>query len=204
MKNANVIDVLIESIKSDQELLISNDKQMEILKEERKEVANRLKGYRTDVTVLLKYADEKHKEQIEALGLDLSESTSQSMNLVANLVMEIVMKAKDNTLTNGALYEAYVQAQKSPEEAVNYTEFNIKCRTLFNTQRLLRSKGKDATNSREDIISLNGRVLAKEKEPQESVHEKVHDMQETVSEEAQEKTQDKHQKAKENAKGKLS
>ena len=163
MKNANVIDVLIENIKTDQELLISNDKQMEVLKEERKEVANRLKSYRADVTVLMKYADEKHKEQIEALGLDLSEGNSQSMNQVANQVMEIVMKVKDNTITNGALYEAYVQLQKNPEDAVNYTEFNIKCRSLFNTQRLLRTKGKDATNSREDIVSLNGRVLDKEK-----------------------------------------
>ena len=33
--------------------------------------------------------------------------------------------------------------------------------SLFNTQRLLRKKGKDPKNSREDIISLNGRVLEK-------------------------------------------
>ena len=170
MKNENVIDVLIQNIKADQELLISTDNQIETLKEEKKEIANRLKGYRGDITVLLKYADPKHKEQIEALGLDLAEGSTQAMNPVATLVLEIIMKAKDNTMSNGDLYDAYVKTFKNPEDAFNYTEFNIKCRSLFNTQRLLRSKGKDASNSREDIISLNGRVL-ENKEPQENPKE---------------------------------
>lgn len=159
MKNENVIDVLIQNIKADQELLISTDNQIEALKEEKKEIANRLKSYRGDITVLLKYADPKHKEQIEALGLDLAESSGQSMNPVAILVLEIIMKAKDNTMSNGELYDAYVKRFKKPEDALNYTEFNIKCRSLFNTQRLLRTKGKDASNSREDIVSVNGRVM---------------------------------------------
>lgn len=171
MKNENVIDVLIQNIKADQELLISTDKQIETLKEEKREIANRLKGYRGDITVLLKYADPKHKEQIESLGLDLADSSSSSMNPVATVVLEIIMKTKDNSMTNGALYDAYVKTLKNAEEAVNYTEFNIKCRSLFNTQRLLRSKGKDASNSREDIVSLNGRVLDKEIEPQEKPKE---------------------------------
>lgn len=80
------------------------------------------------------------------------------------------MKAKDNTMTNGDLYDAYVKTFKNPEDAFNYTEFNIKCRSLFNAQRLLRSKGKDASNSREDIVSLNGRVL-ENKEPEEKLKE---------------------------------
>lgn len=62
-------------------------------------------------------------------------------------------------MTNAQLYDAYVKYLKSKEEAVNYTEFNIKCRSLFNTQRLLRKKGVDPKSSREDIISLNGRVI---------------------------------------------
>lgn len=170
MKNENVIDVLIQNIKADQELLVSTDKQIETLKEEKRETANRLRGYRGDITVLLKYADPKYKEQIEALGLDLADSSSQSMNPVASLVLEIIMKAKDNTMSNGDLYDAYVKTFKKPEDAFNYTEFNIKCRSLFNTQRLLRSKGKDASNSREDIVSLNGRVL-ENKEPEEKPKE---------------------------------
>ena len=49
------------------------------------------------------------------------------------------------------------------EVAEKYSAFNIKCRSLFNTQRLLRKKGKDPKSSREDIISLNGRVVAPSK-----------------------------------------
>jgi len=57
-----------------------------------------------------------------------------------------------------------VNSLENKEEAVNYTEFNIKCRSLFNTQRLLRKKGKDSKSSREDIISLNGRVTKPQSE----------------------------------------
>ena len=73
------------------------------------------------------------------------------------------MKAKDNQVTNADLFNTYSKTVKNDEECLSYTEFNIKCRSLFNTQRLLRKKGKDPKSSREDIISLNGRVLKNEK-----------------------------------------
>lgn len=69
------------------------------------------------------------------------------------------MKAKGNQLTNAELYDAYAKTFKNQEDALSYTEFNIKCRTLFNTQRLIRKKGKDPKSSKDDIISLNGRVV---------------------------------------------
>ena len=57
------------------------------------------------------------------------------------------------------MYDGYVKSLKNKEEeAVKYSAFNIKCRSLFNTQKLIRTKGKDPKSSREDIISLNGRV----------------------------------------------
>ena len=62
-------------------------------------------------------------------------------------------------MSNAQLYEAYVKSLKNKDDAVNYTEFDIKCRSLFNTQRLLRKKGADPKSSCEDIISLNGRVI---------------------------------------------
>lgn len=68
------------------------------------------------------------------------------------------MKAKDNKLTNAEQYDAYVKTFKNRDDAFNYTEFNIKCRSLFNTQRLLRKKGKDPKSSQDHIISLNGRT----------------------------------------------
>ena len=156
--NATIVDVLIENIKTDQTLLDQTEKQIETAKENKRNVVDRLKNYRRDITVLLKYADDTQRKRIEELGFDFSES-ERGLNPVASLVMDIIMKAKDNQLTNAELYDAYVKTFKNKDDAFNYTEFNIKCRSLFNTQRLLRKKGKDPKSSREDIISLNGRVI---------------------------------------------
>jgi hypothetical protein len=107
---------------------------------------------------LLKYADDARREQIEALGFDFSEPEN-GLNPIASLAFDIILKAKDNQLTNAVWHEAYAKTFKNEEDALNYTEFNIKCRSLFNTQRLLRKKGKDPKSSKDDIISLNGRVI---------------------------------------------
>ena len=160
--NTTIVDVLIENIKTDLELQAQADDKIERAKTEKKEVADRLKGYRTDLTVMLKYADGNQRKKIEELGFDLSEP-DRGMNPIASFVLDTVMKAKGNQLSNGELYEAYTKTAKAKkQEPENYTQFNIKCRTLFNTQRLLRKKGKDPKNTREDMIYLNGRVLEKD------------------------------------------
>lgn len=159
--NASIVDVLIENIKTDQALLNETEKKIEEAKEEKRAVVDRLKDYRKDVSVLLKYADEKQQKKIEELGFDFSES-ERGLNPVASVALDILMKVKGNHMTNGELYDAYVQSFKDPSDAFSYTEFNIKCRSLFNTQRLLRKKGKDDTSSRDNIISINGRVIPKE------------------------------------------
>ena len=157
MKDASIVDVLIENIKADQALLEQTEVQIEKAKDEKREVVARLKDYRKDVSVLLKYADEERRKHIEALGFDFSE-TENGLNPVASLVLDAIVKAKDNQLTNAELYDAYSKTVKNENELLSYTEFNIKCRSLFNTQRLLRKKGKDPKSSRDDVISLNGRV----------------------------------------------
>ncbi|SFS84502.1 hypothetical protein SAMN04487906_1871 [Zhouia amylolytica] len=157
MKDASIVDVLIENIKTDQALLEQTEVQIEKAKDEKREVVARLKDYRKDVSVLLKYADEERRKQIEELGFDFSE-TENGLNPVASLVLDTIVKAKDNQLTNAELYDAYSKTVKNENELLSYTEFNIKCRSLFNTQRLLRKKGKDPKSSRDDVISLNGRV----------------------------------------------
>lgn len=157
MSNSNIVESLIQNIKEDQKLLEQADKEIEIAKDNKRVIGDRLKDYRKDILVLQKYANEKQLAKIEELGLDLSES-SRSMNSVATTVLDIIMKVKDNKLTNAELYYEYVASLKNKDEAVNYTEFNIKCRSLFNSQRLLRKKGNDPKSSRADIISLNGRV----------------------------------------------
>lgn len=157
MKDASIVDVLIENIKTDQALLEQTEVQIEKAKDEKREVVARLKDYRKDVSVLLKYADEERRKQIEALGFDFSE-TENGLNPVASLVLDTIVKAKDNQLTNAELYDAYSKTVKNKNELLSYTEFNIKCRSLFNTQRLLRKKGRDPKSSKDDVISLNGRV----------------------------------------------
>lgn len=157
MSNANIVDILIENIKTDQKLLNEIDAGIEKAKEEKRTVVNRLKDYHKDVSVLLKYADDSKKKELEDLGFDFSE-TERGLNPIATKVYDIIVKAKGNQLTNAELFDAYVKSLKNKDDAVNYTEFNIKCRSLFNTQRLLRKKGTDPKSSRTDIISLNGRV----------------------------------------------
>ena len=163
--NATIVDVLIENIKTDQVLLEQTETKMETIKDEKRIIVDRLKDYKRDVTVLLKYADDAQQKKIQALGFDLSES-ERGLNPIASSALDIIMKVKDNQLSNVELYNAYVKSLKNKDEAVNYTEFNIKCRSLFNTQRLLRKKGKDSKSSKEDIISLNVSVLKSQPEKQ--------------------------------------
>lgn len=159
MKDASIVDVLIENIKTDQALLEQTEVQIENAKDKKREVVARLKDYRKDISVLLKYADDERRKQIEDLGFDFSDSET-GLNSVASLVLDLIMKAKENQMTNDELYNSYAKTVKNVEDRLSYTEFNIKCRSLFNTQRLLRKKGKDPKSSRTDIISLNGRVAS--------------------------------------------
>ena len=158
MSNVTIVDVLIGNIKEDQMLLIVLEAKIEEARVEKQTIVNRLKDYRKDVSVLLKYADDSKKKELEELGFDFSE-TERGLNPIATKVYDIIVKTKGNELTNAKLYDEYVKSLKNKDEAVNYTEFNIKCRSLFNTQRLLRKKGSDPKSSRTDIISLNGRIL---------------------------------------------
>ena len=160
MSTKTIVDVLISNIKEDQMLLNLLEAKIEEAKGEKLTIVNRLKEYRKDVSVLLKYADDTKKNELEALGFNFSEA-ERGLNTIASSVYEIIVKLKGNQLTNAELYDAYIKSLKNKEEAVNYTEFNIKCRSLFNTQRLLRKKGKDSKSSKDDIIYLNGRILSK-------------------------------------------
>ncbi|MCL7753090.1 primase-like DNA-binding domain-containing protein [Polaribacter sp. Z022] len=161
--NTSIVDVLIENIKTDQQLLQEVETKIEALKSEKSIIFERLKSSRKDVSVMLKYANEAQQAKITELGFDISEP-QKSMNTIAAFAFDIIIKAKDNQMTNGELYDAYVKICKDKnEEAEKYSAFNIKCRSLFNTQKLFRKKALNGASSREDMISLNGRVLSKEK-----------------------------------------
>ena len=158
MKDKAIIDVLIGDIKTDLELLETADDKIQTAKEEKREVTDRLKEYRRDLSVLIKYAPADKLKEIEQLGFEVTDPNG-GLNAVASLVHEIIVKAKDNQMSNEKLYQAYVATFKNPKDAFSYSEFNIKCRGLFNSQRLLRKKGKDPKSSKDDIISLNGVVV---------------------------------------------
>jgi hypothetical protein len=162
MKESSIVDVLIENIKTDQGLLTQAEEQIESAKEDKRAIVDRLKDYRKDVSVLLKYTDDDRRKQIEDLGFDFSES-ERGLNPVASKALDLIMKTQGKKMTNGELYEAYKKTFKDEDDACSYTEFNIKCRSLFNTQRLLRKKGKDGKFTREDVISINGNIIAESK-----------------------------------------
>ncbi|WP_299217008.1 hypothetical protein [uncultured Dokdonia sp.] len=181
METPSIVDVLIQNITQDQALLKDAEKQITEAKNAKSDIADRLKGYRKETEIILKYANEEQKEQIEALGFDTAGSTS-GLNTVATLAMDIIMKAKDTVLTNEALYNAYTETFENRDDAENYTAFNIKCRPLFNSQRLIRRKAADGSSSREDIISLNGTLLKKEEEPKEVVKSETPELKDTPKE----------------------
>ena len=158
MNTPSIVDVLIENITTDQALLKDAEAKITEAKEEKAEVVDRLKDYRKEIAVIAKYATDEQKEKIEALGFDSSDG-SNTINTVASMAFDIVVKTKDYKIENGEWYEAYKKiCIDKKEDPLSYTFFNIKCRTLFNTQRLIRTKVGDPKTSREDIISLNGQV----------------------------------------------
>jgi len=166
MNTPSIVDVLIQNITQDQALLHQADQKIAEAKEEKVAVVDRLKDYRKELVVILKYATDEQKEKIEALGFDTVEN-SNGLNAVATLAFDLIAKAKDNKLTNLEWYNKYVATFKDKEEAVNYTAFNIKCRPLLNSQRLIRTKT-NGSSSYEDIISLNG-SSSKKKESKDNL-----------------------------------
>lgn len=173
--NANILDVLLQNITTDKELQDKADERINEAKEEKRQITDRLKDYKKDILVLLKYADETQRKKIEELGFNLSEAEN-GLNPVASVAFDIIFNAKGNKMTNETLYDSYVATFKNKEDAFNYTEFNIKCRSLFNTQRLLRTKADEGKSSREDIISLNGRPPAELKKVTDKQPEKKKDI----------------------------
>ncbi len=162
MSNASIVDVLLENINADKNLLQEVEEKIESAKVEKQEIVNRLKEQQKDISVLLKYADESQQAKVAELGLDFSVN-QKGINTIASIAFDLILKAKDNQLTNKALYDGYVKSLKNKEEAVKYSAFNIRCRSLFNTQKLLRKKSNDPKSSHKDVISLNGSVPQKVK-----------------------------------------
>lgn len=155
MNDKGIFDVLLQNITDDQQLLKEADEKIDQAKEDKQAITDRIKGYRKDATTIIKYASDEQIQKIEALNLDLSES-KQGLNSVATTAFDIMVNTKKKSMTNEELYKAYIDSLDDKEKAVKYTEFNIKCRPLYNNQRLIRTKGSDPKSSRTDVITLNG------------------------------------------------
>ena len=119
MSNVTIVDVLIGNIKEDQMLLNVLEAKIEEARVEKQTIVNRLKDYRKDVSVLLKYADDSKKKELEELGFDFSE-TERGLNPIATKVYDIIVKAKGNQLTNAELYDVYAKSLKNKDEAIKF------------------------------------------------------------------------------------
>lgn len=153
--NNDVINRFIENITNDQQLFKDAETKLEQAKEEKRTISDRIKGYQREAEVMMKYASEEQIKQLEELNLDFS-SSKQGLNAVATTTYDIMLNTKKKSMTNEELYSMYVDSLEDKEKAVSYTIFNVKCRPLFNNQRLIREKGSDPKSSRTDIIYVNG------------------------------------------------
>lgn len=160
MKENSMIDSLIDAIQSDQKLLSEVEVNISKSKEEKRRIQERLRLGKNDMLVLLKYLDDSQKERVESLDLNLDVSFSRKeLNGVAKAAFELILEHKDYKMSNQQWYEAYLKSKGKDAEHISYTDFNIKCRSLFNSQKLIRTKGKDPKSSKDDVISLNGRPV---------------------------------------------
>ena len=155
VKQDNLLDRVIANITEDQKTLDGQNELIEKSKSYKAEIVSRIRDSKRDLVTFVKYATPEQLKRLEELNIDL-EGTGQGLNKVAELALEILSKVPKGEMTNQALYNEYVKTFKHPQDAFNYTEFNIKCRSLFNSQRLIRKEPADAKSSREHIISING------------------------------------------------
>lgn len=157
--NVNVIEDMISNLKLDIE---SRDEYHEIRENADdfiSEANERIKKAGQALSFMTDYMTDEQIELVESFNLyfvDLEPSPERGrVNEVAALAFEILKKSKDGTMTNEALHEAYCK-EADEEDPIKYGAFNIKLRSLFSSQKLIRIEPEDAQNSREHIIKING------------------------------------------------
>jgi len=155
VSKAHPNDGILDRVTEDQTALNEQNELIDKAKSYRKEIQDRLRDSKRDLVTFVKYASPEQLKRLEELQIDV-EALGHSLNKVAEVAFDILSKTDKGEMTNGALYEAYVKTFKNPDDSFNYTEFNIKCRTLFNSQRLIRIEPKNAKSTREHVIRING------------------------------------------------
>jgi len=152
----DLFDRLVASLSEDLSALREQDELIENAKSYRVEISARVKVTTRDLETFLKYATDEQKQRIEALDLKLSEGTTKTrgLNPFSEITLKILSSTKGNALTNGQLYNAYVESVPTDEEAQDYTQFNIKIRQLFDSGRISKEQLDPNKKSRDDIITL--------------------------------------------------
>ncbi len=149
------MEVLIANIKADQQMLIEKNKVLDEAKEEQRLISSRLKEYRKDVTHIWKYMSDEQKETIESLGLDIKEKSGDhgALNPISQVVLDALMGAKGNTMTNGEIYNYYIDSVGDGEPE-SYSRFNVKIRQLFSRGSISKEQIDPNKSGRDDIITL--------------------------------------------------
>ena len=151
----DLLDRVIANITEDRLALKEQNELIEKAKSYKAEIVGRIKDLRRDLSTFVKYATKEQLERLKKLDINI-EDLGSGLNPVAQQALDILQEQPKGEATNGDLYQMYHALQKNKEEAVSYTSFNIKCRSLFNSQRLIRIKPKDAKLSQDHIIRING------------------------------------------------
>lgn len=152
--NDSVLDTLLNHLAQDQKEMEVQNELIRKAQEIKKDILLRIRDVRNDLKTFSKYASEEQIKRLKELGFD-QQTFSHTLNREAQLAMDILQKTPKGEMSNGALYDAYCATFKNVNEASTYAQFNIKCRSLFNTQKLLRIT-KEGTSSKEDLIRING------------------------------------------------
>lgn len=152
-KQKSPIQVLIENITADQKQLKIKDELLTKAKNEKKEISDRLKDYKKDIQTLYKYVSDDERAQLEELGYGPNSSNS-GLNAIAQFALDTITEKKK--LTNGELYNEYLDAIPENSEALTYSLFNVKIRSVFNTGLVVKQKAEDGKDTRDDLIILLG------------------------------------------------
>lgn len=152
----DLFDRLVAGLSEDLSALSEQDELIENAKSYRTEILGRVKVTQRDLGTFLKYATDEQKQKIEELNLNLSEGTTKTrgLNPFSELVLEKLTSVKGHAMTNGQLYEAYVDSVPKEEEAEGYPQFNVNIRQLFKRGLVRKEQVDPEKTSRDDIITL--------------------------------------------------
>ena len=161
-KQDDIVGFVIEKLKNEIE---AQQDQLSLIDEAKSflgEIKARVTKAKGAVDALVEYMTPEQVAKVEEiLASETTTSRSSSggartLNKVAQTAIEILQNVKDGQLTNGTLYDRY--KLQAGDNAESYSQFNIKMRSLFNSQKLIKEvpDGDEGKQSRNHIVRING------------------------------------------------